>query len=351
MPSHDDVFTIREMQILFNHLQFRADTLDVSYGLLDDFPLLAATPTEDGYSLAVEEPDFSKYSDYPGEIMPELPAYNDLKECFLSSGCLKYANAEKFEDAYKGFRDINKRVYFSPDSNILYHGFLSASFLKKEKIPIPETVTDEIKHAMNHRYDRETIDALCSNFKTKAAFIRQLFNKRIKRSRKAAYLAMREKKKLTPIELEASDAGLEPLAPHTQITSEENDRRIVQEVQEFANVSSARVVLLTADQLVMDLCEVVGQEYFMFNLPERIEVTACTASRFQELIFNLAAVFGVIKVNNVRIYGEFPNKNGLDELKVEFLNEPTREAVLNDLVLCRKLLGLKQDLAARGMDF
>jgi hypothetical protein len=342
---------IKEMQIVFNHLQFRADTLDMSYGLLDDFPLLTATPTEDGYSLAVEEPDFSKFTDYPGEIMSELPAYNDLKECFLSSGCIKYANAEKFEDIYKGFREVNKRVYFSPDSNILYHGFLSASFLKKEKIPIPETVTNEITHAMNHKYDRETIDALCSNFKTKAVFIRQLFNKRIKKSRKAAYFAMREKKKLTPIELKASDAGLESIAPSAHITSEENDRRIVQEVQEFAKVSSSRVVLLTADQPVMDLCEAVGQEYFMFSLPEKIEVTACTASRFQELIFVLAAIFGVIKVNNVRIYGEFPNKNGLDELKVEFLNDAAREVVLKDLTLCRKLMGLKQDLASRGMDF
>ena len=341
MTNPEVTITVKELQILFNQFQVFSDALHVSYPVIDDFDLLDAQADEDGYRIDVKTPNFSMFQQESIEIANELPAFSDFKEAFLASGCINYENAGTFESMYKKYKERNKKIFFSPDTNILYHEFLSRSFLKEERIPIAPTVLNEVIGAMNYKYNNDLLDGL--EAATKSELIRALYNRRRKKSRRAAYFAKREKTRLVTIDIDPVD--------ETPADASQNDLFIIKEVQQFVANSGSDVVILTADRPAADLCEINNMEFFMFDMPARIETQHCTARSFQELVFDLAAIFGVIKLNNTIIFGEFSNKNDLDELKVRFLSTPTHDAFMKDLRLCRRLMKLKKDLIARNMDF
>ena len=89
-----------------------------------------------------------------------------------------------------------------------------------------------------------------------------------------------------------------------------------------------------------DLCEAQGVEYFHFIIPHAVDAERCNANNFINLIFNLACVFGVIKLNSIVIFGEFKGKNKLDELKLRFLDEKLYERFEKHLRICRRLMKL-----------
>ena len=341
MPNLDVVITLKELQILFNQVQVMSDGLHVSYPVIKDFELLDAEPENDGYSLDVKTPDFSMFKEEYPDVYEELPAFNDFKECFLASGCISYQNASRFDTNYKSYKEKNIKYFFAPDANILYHGFLSRSFLEKERIPLAPTALNEITDAMNYKYNEATIDALREA--TGSDLFRAFFNRRQKKARKGAYLAAREKRKLVTITVDPTD--------ETPTDASQDDLFIIKELRQFMESTKSTVVILTADRQASDLCEMENMEFFRFDMPARIEAQHCSARSFQELIFNLAAIFGVIKLNNTLIFGEFGNKNDFDELKVQFLNPSYHQMFMKDFNLCRRLMALKKDLIAMDMDF
>lgn len=100
------------------------------------------------------------------------------------------------------------------------------------------------------------------------------------------------------------------------------------------------LVFLTADIAITDVAKIEGLEYFLFEYPTaelgRHEVSAY---QLRTLIFNLAAVFGVVEVNGVTIFGEFGGKRGLNELKVIFPEQNrTYHEFMFHLKLCRRLI-------------
>jgi len=58
------------------------------------------------------------------------------------------------------------------------------------------------------------------------------------------------------------------------------------------------------------------------------------------LIYNLAMVFGVIRLNSVVVFGEFRGKSRIDELKLRFLDEELHRNFERHLRICRRLIGL-----------
>nr|MDO8114356.1 hypothetical protein [Candidatus Sigynarchaeota archaeon] len=339
MPSPEVTITVKELQILFNIFDF----FEITYPLVDDFHLLDVSVDDNDYRIKVHTPDFKVFdTEFPG-YADEFPAFHEFKECFLSSGCIKYDNVNDFERLYKNFKDRNKRIYFSPDTNILYHEFLSSSFLKQEKIPIAATVNAEIIDAMNFKYDTRMIDAIYRLAKINQDLVRPMYNRRVKKSRKAAYFAMREKKRLVPIEV--AEVNGQP------VNYAQKDLFIIKELQKFMSDSNVDVVLLTADRAVLDLCSITNLECFVFNVPARIETRNCSASSIQELIFGLATLFGFIKLDPVIIFGEFSNKNNLDELRLQFKNDKMHAQFMKDLRICRRLMDLKKTMPTKEMDF
>lgn len=347
MPELDVDITASEMQLLLNSISVENDKIwfDVSFPLFNDFQLFKAKPDDLGYIVDVGPIDFNAIHAQVPQYAEELPTYQDYKECFLASGCIQYENVAEFTARHKNYKERNKRVFFSPDSNILYHGFLSskASFLSKERIPIAPTVHAEIEAAMNHKYDKATIDDMRSKIRINSEYIKGWTNGRVKRSRKAAYLAMREKNRLVTFKIE----GIEGRPPNYA----QKDLYILKELQQFMDQSRSEVIYLTADRASQDFCEMNSIEYFLFKIPANVDVQACTAQSFCELLFDLTAIFGVIRVHRTLLFCEFPSKTALDQLKVRFATERHYSQFMKDLKICRRLMAFKGRIPSKELDF
>jgi hypothetical protein len=347
MPDLDIAITAAEMQLLLNSISADNDKVwfDVSFPLFNDFHLFKAKPDGLGYTLEVGIVDFNAIHAQIPQYAEEFPNYQDFKECFLASGCMQYDNVPDFLSRHKNYKDINKRVFFSPDTNLLYQGFLSskASFLSKERIPIAPTVHYEIENAMNYKYDKATIDDIKSKIRFNSDLIKGWVNNRMKRSRKAAYLAMREMNRLLTFKI----AKIEGRPP----TYEQKDLYILKELQQFIGESRSDVIYLTADRASQDFCELNNIEYFLFTIPARVDVQRCSAAAFCELLFNLTAVFGVIRVHRTLLFCDFPSKTDLDQLKVRLATEKHHAQFTKDLKICRGLMAFKYRMPTREMDF
>ena len=334
---NDAVIREDELQILLNSL----DEINVTYPLYEG-DILVARPEGIGYSLdllASRETFQGWLAEYE-PIAAELPNYADFLECMLASGVARYANQAAFDAMLTSYGQLKKAVFFGLDTNLFYHGFATnnpeidhASYL------IVETVRDEIAYAINRKYPAKKIEEMVAHAPGLRDYIKELENKRMKRSRKAAYLALKEYRIIRDRATEIASPG-----PHTHLT-EENDRYIVKALRKFEEERYALPVLLTADVYMADLCMAEGLEYFYFDRPYRLETTTCTAQGFRRLLFNLAAVFGFVGCNGFAVFGEYGGKgNDLDELKVRFFDDETYHEFTRELEICRQLqkLGIER---------
>lgn len=184
---NDAVIREDELQILLNSL----DEINVTYPLYEG-DILVARPEGIGYSLdllASRETFQGWLAEYE-PIAAELPNYADFLECMLASGVARYANQAAFDAMLTSYGQLKKAVFFGLDTNLFYHGFATnnpeidhASYL------IVETVRDEIAYAINRKYPAKKIEEMVAHAPGLRDYIKELENKRMKRSRKAAYLA------------------------------------------------------------------------------------------------------------------------------------------------------------------
>jgi hypothetical protein len=252
---------------------------------------------------------------------------------------MPYKNIGEFKKRLKSYRGMKKTVKFSLDTNMLYQGFISNyGLVKPSEIVIVDIVLKEIRASLNMKYKPNDIEYLKKKARYQKPLLDELRNKRTKKSRKAAYLASREYQFLTDgiaDVVKAVDSG--------KAKEGENDRIIVSTLMEFDKKSPTLPVLLTADDAMVDLCETDGLEYFKFDMPYEIDDTSCTYPQLNELLFNLAAVFGLIKMDSIITFGEFNEKtsNRPNEMKLRFLNEEFYDCFNQDLNICRKILELK----------
>lgn len=319
-----------ELQLPINLLQKRG--LRVDYPLYE-MPLLEAYPSGNGYRIKVltGRREFSKFLRDKREFYNELPQYRDFHEAFLAAGIITYENVDEFRERLELFRSLTKGVVFSPDTNVLYHSFIS-NFepLRDYEIIIVDLVKEEIENAMNFKYRPSEIKAL-KRVLHHGEFLDEFHNRRKKRSRKAAYVALREFEKLKyrAIEVQA-----------VKNSGHSNDERIIKTIKEFDKSNAPLTVLLTADVAMTDIARLEGVEYFLFKYPhEEPDEVFASAYGLRSLIFNLAVVFGVVSVNNVPVLGEFGGKSRLDELKLY----PRKwfEELNFHLRICRKIMGLE----------
>ncbi|MCK9297855.1 hypothetical protein HL657_06915 [Methanoculleus sp. YWC-01] len=329
----DAVIREGELQVLINSL----DEVRVTYPLYEG-EILVARPEGTGFRLELPATR-EVFRDWLAEYEPiaaELPSYADLQECMFASGIVRYVNQAAFEAIRTSYGQLKKAVFFGLDTNLFYHGFaLNNPEIDHASYLIVDTVRDEIAYAINRKYPAKMIEKMTAHAPRSREFIAELENKRMKRSRKAAYLALKEYRAIRDRAMEIASPG-----PHTHLT-EENDRNIVRALRKFEEERYALPVLLTADIYMADLCMAEGLEYFYFDRPYLLEATTCTAPAFRRLLFNLAAVFGFVCCNGITIFGEYGGKgNDLDELKVRFADGEACRAFTRELEICRKLTAL-----------
>lgn len=325
-----------ELQILLNSL----GDIRISYPLYDG-DLLAARPEETGFRLelpASRETFLDWLSGYES-IAGELPSYSDFQECMLSSGIAGYTNRVAFYDMLTSYEQLKKTVFFGLDTNLFYHRFVTNSpEINHTSYLLVDTVRDEIAYAINRKYSAKKIGEMMTCAPDHRGVIGELENKRTKRSRKAAYIALKEYRSIRDRATEIASPG-----PHSHL-SEENDRNIVRALRKFEEERYALPVLLTADIYMADLCMAEGLEYFYFDRPYTMEATSCTPAELRHLLFNLAVVFGFVRCGGITIFGEYGGKgNNLDELKVRFEDDAEYHEFLREVNICRQLSALSID--------
>jgi hypothetical protein len=323
-----------ELQILINLLS----EIRVSFPLYDG-DLLVARPSGGGFLLDLPSgrEDFQAWLSRYEPIAEELPSYSDLLECMLSCGIIRYENQAAFDEMLTSYRILKKDVLFGLDTNLFYQCFAANTpAINPSSYLIVDTVRDEITYAINHKYPARKIGEMAACAPKHKHLIEELENKRTKRSRKAAYLALREYRSIRDRATEVASPGV-----HTHL-KEENDRTIVRALRRFEDERYALPVLLTADIYMADLCEAEGLEYFYFQRPHIIGATSCTASALRQLLFTLAAVFGFVSCNGHIVFGEYGGKgNDLDELKVRMEDGEGFLELRREVTICRQLRALE----------
>jgi hypothetical protein len=310
-----------ELQILVNLIQEKGE-IRVSFPLYDAL-LFTARPSERGYTVQVkaEKRDFHVRH-------PELPSYSAFYEAFISSGIITYDNIAEFEKTLELYRVLKKGVVFAPDTNIFYHRFISNYRpLEGYQIVVAEDVKNEIEGAMNYKYRSNYLHEIIGTGRN-GHLLRELSNRRTKKARKAAYIALKEFEALRDRLIIVERYG----------EGHNNDELIIKTLKHYDEMSPSMVVFLTADLAITDVARMEGLEYFYFEYPTaRLGTHEVSAYQLRTLIFNLAAVFGLVEVNGTLVYGEFGGKKRLNELKLVFNDGGLQREFLFHLNLCRKL--------------
>lgn len=323
--------SVEEIQILLN----LDDEISVMYPLYKHFDIFKATQREDGYKLKIMqgEAEFDEQQNY--HTTQEMPSYSDFLECLLSSGIICYENFKEFVEVFKSYENLRKTVLFCPDTNVVYHRFLTNSRIKN--ILLVDTIKEEIEASLNYKYSPQQLAELKKDVKYQQFLLDEFINRRMKKSRLAC-IAMAEYRELRRYAIEVE--GVEK----STNDKEANDRIIVKTLRRFEKERSTLSVLLTADRQMADLCELEGIEYFLFDFPHAVDAKECSFKGMLSLIYNLAMVFGVVRLNSVVVFGEFRGKKSIDELKLRFLDEKLFERFEKHLRICRRLmkLGIKQ---------
>ncbi len=329
----DEIIHVDELQILLNIL----GEVRVSYPLYEG-DLLVARPQGAGYALdiCVERETVSAWQEPFGSASGELPSFSDLLECLLASGIIGYDNQAAFEETVTAYHRLKKDVFFGLDTNLFYHRFASrCPAISPAQYLIVDTVRDEITFAINHKYSAEKIAEIAGHAPGHAELIGELENKRTKKSRKAAYLALREYRSIRDRATEIASPG-----QHSHRNAE-NDLNIARALRRFEEERYALPVLLTADIYMADLCDAEGIEYFFFERPYAIGTSFCSPEGFREFLFSLAATCGFIRCNDIYILGEYGGKgNVLEDLKLRFDDDRAGEEFRRELTICRKLMEL-----------
>jgi hypothetical protein len=328
-----------ELQILLNI--FGKQSINLDYPLFD-LKLIKAKTSGDCYKLNLlcGKEDFQDLYENCS-CSKEFPSFGDISNCMLLSGIIQYDNLDEFKDKMKVYEQVNKNkvVYFGFDTNMFYHGFPSqATFLNKYRYLVANTGYEEIESAINYKYNPNQINEMkrCASYN--ANLLGNLGNQKIKRSRIAAYVAMKEynnvrRQSFTKVESDVASTK----------DSEENDKIIVNAIHKFdVEDSDAYVVFLTADTNVSNLCEGKGLDFFHFQYPSYLDAKECSSDQLVKLIYWFAIVNGFVKCNSVVIFGEFVHKGRDDDaLKLLFYDRKLFETFKRELEICRKLMDLK----------
>lgn len=322
---------VEELQILLNLID---DEISVMYPFYRNFQLFTAKQSENGYRIRIlqGEIDFERQQNH-FSFADEMPGYGDFIECLMAAGVLSYENYKEFENAKKNYASLKKRVVYSPDTNLLYHRYLTNSDVDLRDILLVDTVRDEIEAALNFKYSPQQIAGMKRAVRYQSFLLDEFVNRRMKRSRLAC-IALMEYRELRKYAVEIG--GIET----STSDKEANDLIIVKTLRKFEKERAAMPVLLTADRQMADLCEAEGVEYFHFKLPHAVTVDFCSSSSMLRLVYSLAMVFGVIRLNSVVIFGEFRGKSKIDELKLRFLDDSLWEKFEKHLRICRRLMKL-----------
>ena len=291
MKNLESIINTEELQILINKI---SDDIKCEFLIFPKFQLFKAKPTNEGYKIDINNINFDKiYTELDNRKQSEFPQFRDFRECFLSSGCIAYENHDEFVKQYNIIQNLHSRMYIALDTNILYHRYFSFSDFNKEQVLVSKTVKTEIENSINYKYNQDQINTLKKAAEINQEYLDELFNCRMKKSRQAHDFVIRELNNINHLLVQPTD--------YVADNYEKLDLKIVKDYKNFEKKNNVRVLILSADEKIADCCQIENTEYFIFDYPHQINVDQVSAHNFRNLIYNLAVIFGFIKLNSVII--------------------------------------------------
>ncbi|MHA1972660.1 MAG: hypothetical protein ACTSW1_06700 [Candidatus Hodarchaeales archaeon] len=323
--SGEIILSREELMLFLNSL---TDEMLIDYPLTNS-QILTAEYKDHFFELSLH---FREEDD--DESVPEFPNYNDYTQCFLSAGLISYPNLAEFHKIVESYSRLPQTVAYTPDTNQYYNGFLSNCCLESRQIICVDMVQSELLASLNHKHTRRDLDELKQEIKYHPEYATEFQNRRKKRSRKAATLALQEYRS----HIDHCHAVVK--VGELSTDKERNDHRFVEAVKKYQNDSHTYCVVLTCDQLLIDACEAYGLASFLFQFPKKIHPSHASPEQLVDLIANLAGVLGVIKVDKTLIYGEYRGKQNIDDYKLRYLSGKIPHSIERDLEISNGLKSL-----------
>jgi len=362
MEVRDLVLSRRELQILTNAI-YRSDRryVHVSYPFYDlelftldiDKPELTGIirPDEFDWSRSERKPVDRSFS------ADELPSFNDLKNCMLSSGFIDYKNegeiATKLLALREEARDPNKRprpVFVAVDTNVLYNRFLSRHLPLKDEATgrsveaqdfryvLSEIVQREIDSKIMHKYSKEEIHGMASVL-SHPELLKDFQNASGRRERMAK-LAFNEMNYLLT-ELRALRIKGAPARD-----KERNDIEIAQSYKQWARAGDYDVLLMTADEDMVNHARTSELMTLQLELPFEVPKHArIDPWRMTDLLYDLAITFGAISLDSEGIFlmGEWGGKSSSDyqreNVTARFSTDELHPEIARQVSVCRSVQG------------
>ncbi len=336
MSYNSSKIHFRELNVLVNLIP--ENRRSIKYPLYD-FDLVDVKEAPDGYLLEIKNTDqfdhcISDFSNCRGEV----PDYKDFRSAMMSSGILKISNLDQIKKAIERYEKSKIGVRFGLDTNMLYHNFVrNHPFIEAEKVVLVDTVKEEIKNVSNKKYSKNQIQALKGHAPRYKELIDELWNRRVKKSRKAS-LALRDW-----IYLIDNDARVIEAVDVSSSKEKGPDQLIVESLKEHNDKISQITVLLTADDALIDLCKMESLEYIKCDMEHQISSIDCDYKHLRNLLYDMANMFGFIKFGPVIIYGVYRGytSNKPDLLKVKTQDNKLHKELENEIETCRKLKELE----------
>ncbi len=288
------------------------------------------------------------------------PTYSDLRRCLCYSGVLEYENENEFHeiltsDLSRSF-DPNSRVrrsVLSLDSNMFYNGFPSTleklerglGIQPKDVICItPYAVRTEVQKKIRGKYRKDAIYAAKDRYR--AEYLDVLVDEFIGQNILATRVAKMASSQLTKFKNRPAHMmiGNDEKLPRN---SEDVDHLIVDALKQYARNRGVRVVFVSSDKNIRDICELAEDVYpLILRIPHEIPRQMKASDEvFVNLLVGLSLVYGVVELEKIGyLFGEYKGKQSevyMNEVKLRLRNLQ-RATILQERVdTCEKLKKLK----------
>jgi len=358
----DIIMKRQELSVLLNHLKENGQQhLWVNFPFFD-LPLFRLDLDKPEISNIVTKEQFEterlRRKPYSKEqLAANLPYFNDLRNCFLSSGIDSYANEkkvlERLQELHDEAKDPNKRprpLFIALDTNIFYARFLSRHLqtfdelgrpiLKAEglRYAVSEMVQQEIDFQIIEKYKGEDIKELKRSLSA-SHYLDEFYNASARKARMA---------KLALAELVYAFTELRAVRIKGSLQGNDysrNDIQIAQSYKDYSRRMDYDILLLTADEDMIyhaNSAELMAVQLILgTGMPPQKVVDPWS---LQDLMHDLAVSFGVIEYTGkgIAILGEWGGKSSEDyneeKVKVKIQEDGLAREVEKELMLCRKTI-------------
>ncbi len=268
----------------------------------------------------------------------DLPGYRDLMDVFISSGVVDFENRNEIEENFKLLREASedRTIYIKPvfigiDTNMAYYRIISRRFQNHFKYVISRIVIDEIDAKIHTKYTGRMLYRYQSL--PYGNLMMEFANGSPKDARKAKN-AMNEIYYLT----NKLDAFITGQGTETK-DKEIRDREIVESYRKFSDEINAEVVLLTGDKDMMFHAQAQQLSAIYYKLPHNLTMDEdIDSQKISYLLYDLAAIFGIIKVNNTVILGEWRGKSSEDYFNERLKIHKSDVDYEKDVEICRGVM-------------